>query len=313
VDAAKAGSKILAICEKCGKRMGIDASYAGRSVKCGCGNVFKASGTPVPAAVPVAKPVTASAAKATQPALVQTATAPKGTAKPLAAQPSVQTNSFLDQLTTADFSRPSTNPYDPPASQSNNEAAILRKYVGVDEKAEEFSKTAKGNIVFLAVMNFIGAVGNAIVGGMVLLLSGLLATLADVMPIAAFGVLLAGVLFVFAVYDLVAGIGLLQRQPWALWLSVVGLSWSLFDRTFGLILQFMHATDWLEQLLPALGVVFFAMSNFYFLHFMCQPQIIKMFKVKSKPALLWTVGLSTGLVLAGSAFAAILAFAPGKA
>ena len=287
MDAPKAGSKILVVCEKCGKRMGVDASYAGRSVKCSCGNVFKASGTPV-SAKPSNSGTTSPVAKANSlPAAGQAKTAAasptanqanvgqtsaKPTRGPVAPAP---VSSFLDQLTESDFSRPSSNPYDPPASNSNNDNAVLKKYAGPDTKAQESSKTANSNIIFLAVLNFIGATLNIIAGTLVLILTSVLASVADVMPLAALGMLFSVLLYFMGFFDLIAGIGLVKRTAWGWWICAIGLSWAFFDRGLSIVIVFMKADDWTNEIPKVIGICVYVFSCFYFWHFMCQKRTMK--------------------------------------
>ena len=294
MEASKAGSKILAVCDKCGKRMGVDASFAGRSVKCPCGNVFKVSGS------------SATETKAnTAPSKTSNVAHSKAVAKPLVPAPTSQA-SFLDQLTAADFSRPSSNPYDPPSSKTTNEAAVLRKYSGAAAKAAETGKTANGNITFLAILNFIGATVYIALGVVILVLSSVLGAVANVLPMAALGVFFAGILFVFGVFDFVCGIGLVKRTFWGWWLCMVGLSWAFFDRGFGVVIQFMNANDWTNEIPKAIGAGVFMSSSLYFMFFLCQKPTMKMFKIHVHPGVVWAVVTVLGLIIGGFGFGAAL-------
>ncbi len=327
MDAPKAGSKILVVCEKCGKRMGVDASYAGRSVKCSCGNVFKASGTPVSSTPtsssgaatpnPAAKSKT-PAATAGQPGQatsqkVKPATAIQATAKPTgkAAVPAVPVSSFLDQLTETDFARPSSNPYDPPASNSNSDASVLKKYAGPDTKAKEMGKAANSNIIFLAVLNFIGAALNIVMGTLVLIVSSVLASVSDVLPLAALGVLFSVLVYFLGFFDLIAGIGLVKRTAWGWWICTIGLSWAFFDRGFGIVILFMRAEDWTAEIPKAIGVCVYLFSCFYFWHFMSKKQTMKLFKLEVSSAVVWSVTTVVGLLLGGISFGVALTALPG--
>ena len=327
MDASKAGSKILVICEKCGKRMGVDASFAGRSVKCSCGNVFKASGTPVsaaPASSPGAatpnagpKPKTPSAASV-QPGQTTSqkgkpASAGQTPAKPTGkpAIPAAHVSSFLDQLTETDFARPSSNPYDPPASNANSDASVLKKYAGPDTKAKELGKAANSNIIFLAVLNFIGATINIVMGTLVLIVSSVLASVSDVLPLAALGVLFSVLVYFLGVFDLIAGIGLIKRTAWGWWICTIGLSWAFFDRGFGIVILFMRADDWTAEIPKAIGIGVYLFSCFYFWHFMSQKRTMKLFNLEVSPAVVWSVTTAVGLLLGGISFGVALTALPG--
>lgn len=291
--------------------MGIDAAHAGRSVKCPCGNVFKVAGSAptAPASGPV-QPTTASPSSPTKPTQVAKA---RPVGKPPTPAPAVNQPSFLDQLTETDFSRPSSNPYDPPPSNSNSDASVLRKYVGEDvkSKAEQTSKTSNGNITFLAVLNFIGATVYIGLGVVILILSSVLGTVADVLPLAALGALFAGILFFFGVFDLISGIGLIKRTFWGWWLCVVGLSWAFFDRGFGVAVQMMNTQDWTSEIPKAIGAAMFMFSSVYFLQFMCQKRTMKMFKVDVHQGLAWAIAIAVGLLFGGFGFGMALYAARG--
>ncbi len=226
--------------------------------------------------------------------------------KPAVPQPAVVQTNLLDQLTEADFNRKAVNPYSPPMSMSSNDAAALRRFGAVDDEIKAAAKTASGNITFLAVLNFIGAGGYLIAGVLLLALSSILGTMADVLPVAALGALAAGVLFFFGVFDLVSGIGLIKRTKWGWWLCVTGLSWAFFDRGFGVAIRFMYATDWTAEIPKAIGGVVFMFSSFYFLHFMCQKSTMKMFKLSIHTGLVWAIALSFGLLFGGLGFGAAI-------
>ena len=286
MEASNAGSKILVVCEQCGKKMGLDASLVGRSIKCSCGHVFKAAGTPVATAKP-----TAAAAASPANAKAKTRTPPPPP------QPS-----FLDHLTETDFSRPANNPYDPPAKDSTSETAVLRKYAGTDAKIEEENRTAKTNVAFLAVINFIGAALYFGLGVLILVLSSALGTVSEVLPLAALGAAFAAFLFCFGLFDLVSGIGLVKRQFWGWWICIIGLSWSAFDRAGGLALRVMNSPDWSAEIPKLIGAAVFMFSSLYFLNFMCQKRTMKMFKVDVSPAVGWAVAITFGLLLGGVGF-----------
>ena len=244
-------TKIPIACDKCGKKFGVDASLAGRAVKCPCGNVLKVAAQPLSV-----QTATAGKASTAVPTKAPQATKPKPAARPQVAEPSVQAaalqNNFFDQLTEADFNRTAVNPYSPPTS-STSDAAALRKFGVVDTEIHAVAKAANGNITFLAVLNFIGAAGYIVAGVLLLALTSILGTVSDVLPIAALGALAAGVLFFFGVFDLISGIGLIQRTKWGWWICVVGLSWAVFDRGFGVAIHFMYAADWTSAIPKAIG------------------------------------------------------------
>lgn len=312
-------AKISIACDKCGKKFGVDAALAGRAVKCPCGNVLKvAAGSPAVQAAPAA---TAAAPKASagvaspgaqsggtkpapRPQSAANAAAPKAAA-PKAAAPVVQ-NNLLDQLTEADFNRKAVNPYSPPASMSTSDAAALKRFGVVDEEVHAAAKAATGNITFLAVLNFIGAAGYLVAGVLLLALTSILGTVADVLPIAALGALAAGVLFFFGVFDLVSGIGLLKRTKWGWWFCVLGLSWAFFDRGFGVAIRFMYTADWTAEIPKAIGGVVFMLSSFYFLQFMCQRSTMKLFKLSTSAGLIWAIAISFGLLFGGLGFGAAI-------
>jgi len=313
--------------------MGVDASYAGRSVKCSCGNVFKASGSPVSAAPAAASTASAAPKSATEKtATVAKQKAPPGTeqSKPAAAAakptqavsgqasakppskpaPVAPPSSFLDQLTQSDFSRPSSNPFDPPASNSNSDAAVLKKYAGPDSKAKEMGKTANMNIIFLAVLNFIGAALNLVMGTVVLIVSSLLASISDVLPLAALGVLFSVLVYFLGVFDLIAGIGLIKRTAWGWWLCAIGLSWAFFDRGLGMVILFMRAEDWTAEIPKAVGICLYLFACIYFLNFMSQKGTMKLFKLEISSAVVWSVTLLVGLLLGGVSFGIALSLVP---
>lgn len=291
--------------------MGIDSAHAGRSVKCPCGNIFKVAGSvPTP---PASGPAQPTATSATSPAQTAQPSKPRPAGKPSTPAPAIHQPSFLDQLTEKDFSRPSSNPYDPPTSHSNSEASVLRKYVGADvkSKAEQTVKTSNGNITFLAVLNFIGATVYIGLGVVILILSSVLGTVADVLPLAALGALFAGILFFFGVFDLISGIGLIKRTFWGWWLCVVGLSWAFFDRGFGVAVQMMNTQDWTNEIPKAIGAAMFMFSSIYFLQFMCQKRTMKMFKVDVHQGVAWAIAISLGLLFGGFGFGLALYAAQG--
>jgi hypothetical protein len=305
-------AKIAIACDKCGKKFGVDAALAGRAVKCPCGNVLKVAAKAAEAPV-------APKAASTKPSSGQQTAAAQGVApKPAAPQPAVHKktaaelaqlavqNNLLDQLTEADFNRKAVNPYGPPTSMSSSDAAALRKFGVVDESIHAAAKTASGNLTFLAVLNFIGAAGYIVAGVLLLVLSSILGTVADVLPIAALGALAAGVLFFFGVFDLVSGIGLINRTKWGWWLCVVGLSWAFFDRGFGVVVRFMYTADWTAEIPKAIGGLVFMFASFYFLHFMCQRSTMKMFKLSTPTGLVWAIVLTFGLLFGGLGFGAAI-------
>lgn len=308
-------AKIAIACDKCGKKFGVDSALAGRAVKCPCGNVLKvvakaadsvvapqaAAAKPTASKPAVPKPATPKAASP-QAAATQTAAPKKPEA--MTTPPAIQ-NNLLDQLTEADFNRKAVNPYSPPSS-SNSDAAALRKFGVVDEEIHAAAKAATGNITFLAVLNFIGAAGYLIAGVLLLALTSILGTMADVLPIAALGAIAAGVLMFFGVFDLVSGIGLIQRTKWGWWLCVVGLSWAFFDRGFGVVIRFMYTDDWSKEIPKAIGGVVFMLSSFYFLHFMCQRSTMKIFKLNTHPGIVWGIVLTLGLLFGGLGFGAAM-------
>ena len=143
-------------------------------------------------------------------------------------------------------------------------------------------------------------------GILLLVLTSILGTIADVLPVAALGALAAGVLLFFGIFDLISGIGLIQRTKWGWWLCVVGLSWAVFDRGFGVAIRFMFAADWTNEIPKAIGGVVFMLASIYFLQFMCQSQTMKMFKLKVHPGLIWGIAISLGLLLGGLGFGAAI-------
>ena len=74
-------------------------------------------------------------------------------------------------------------------------------------------------------------------GVLLLALTSILGTMANLLPIAAIGALAAGVLFFFGVFDLISGIGLIKRTKSGWWLCVLGLSWAFFDRGSGVVVR----------------------------------------------------------------------------
>jgi hypothetical protein len=289
---------------------------AGRAVKCPCGNVLKvvakAGDSPVAPQAAAAKPTVSKPAvpkPATPKAAVPQTGAPLAAApkKPaIAPTPPAIQNNLLDQLTEADFNRKAVNPYGPPASMSNSDAAALRKFGVVDDEIHAAAKAATGNITFLAVLNFIGAAGYIIAGVLLLALTSILGTMADVLPIAALGAIAAGVLMFFGVFDLVCGIGLIKRTQWGWWLCVMGLSWAFFDRGFGVAIRFMYTADWTKEIPKAIGGVVFMLASFYFLHFMCQRSTMKLFKLNTHPGIVWAIALTFGLLFGGLGFGAAI-------
>jgi hypothetical protein len=293
--------------------MGIDASLAGRSIKCPCGNICKAvGGAPVSPSQSPSKPPSTAPAKSLaskQPAsavLQPAAPAQSSTAKKKVPVPARQQPSFLDQLTEADLTRPATNPYDPPPSNHVSEAVVLRKYAGTDGIEEEVNKTANGNIKFLAVLNFIGATVYLGLGVLILVLSSVMGTIANVLPLAALGAIFAAILFGFGFFDLVSGIGLIKRTFWGWWICIVGLGWSIFDRGSSIAIRFMFTQDWTAEIPKAIGTVLFMLSSFYFLHFMCQKKTMKMFKVNVHAGVAWSIAIVLGLLLGGAGFGVAL-------
>lgn len=311
-------SKIPIACDKCGKKFGVDAALVGRAVKCPCGNVLKVvvpkgktpvaataatnSGAKTSGASPAAavKPKTSSAPASTQAATAKPAVRPQ--AAPVAAVAPVMHSNLMDQLTEADFNRKAVNPYSPPASTSTSDAVALRRFGAVDDDKKSSAKTASGNITFLAVLNFIGATGYIIAGVLLIALTSILSTMSQVLPVAAIGALAGGVLFLFGIFDLVSGIGLIQRTKWGWWLCVIGLSWAIFDRAFGVAVRFMYAQDATAEIPKAIGAGVFMMSSAYFLTFMCQKSTMKMFNLNLHPGMVWGISLALGLLLGGLGF-----------
>jgi hypothetical protein len=307
--------------------MGVDASYAGRSIKCSCGNVFKASGTPVSATPSSSSRATtpSAAAKPKTPTAAsgQPGQAPLQKGKPLSsgqtsakpngkpAVPAAPVSSFLDQLTESDFARPSSNPYDPPASTANSDASVLKKYAGPDTKAKEMGKAANSNIIFLAVLNFIGAALNIVTGTLVLIVSSVLASVSDVLPLAALGVLFSVLVYFLGLFDLIAGIGLVKRTAWGWWICTIGLGWAFFDRGFGIVILFMRADDWTAEIPKAIGICVYLFSCFYFWHFMSQKRTMKLFQLELSSAIVWSVTTAVGLLLGGISFGVALTALPG--
>ncbi len=287
--APKTGSKILVVCDKCEKRLALDSKLAGRSIKCPCGNVLKVPGS-----------VHSATSAVTTPS--DKVNAPQSIAKSKTAVPVPKQPSFLDQLTDADFTRPSFNPYAPPASSANSETAVLRKYAGTDAEVEEDNKTANNNLTLLAVVNIIGALLYLGLGVLLLALSNVLGTIADVLPLAALGAVFAAILFGFGLFDLLTGIGLIKRTFWGWWLCVIGLSWAAVDRAAGIAIRFMFTQDWTTEISKTIGAAIFLLTSFYFLSFMCQKKTMKMFKVNVHPAIAWSVALIFGLVVGGVGF-----------
>lgn len=281
-------SKIPTTCEKCGKKFAVDAAYAGRSVKCPCGNVLKVAAKLSPS-------------KATS--AVKTTTTVVSAKTPQVAATPVVDSSFFDQLTAADFARTATNPYSPPTARASNEAAVLRKFVGADAHVNTVAKTANGNITFLAVLNFIGATLCISLGVVVLALTSIVGAVANVLPMAALGALFAGILFVFGTFDLISGIGLIKRTKWGWWLCVIGLSWAFFDRGSQIAILFMKANDWTAEIPKAIGACLFMLASLYFMQFMCQKKTMKLFKLNVHPGVVWGISGGLGLLLGGLSFA----------
>ncbi len=293
MDSPNAGSKLLVVCDTCGKRLGIDAALAGRTIKCPCGKVFVANG-----GTPISPTPTAKQSNPNQNSNPAQPASPKSKAQ----SPALHQPSFLDHLTEADFSRPASNPYDPPPSNNVSEAVVLRKYAGSDAIEKEVHKTANGNITFLAVLNFIGAAFYIGLGVLILALSSVMGTIADVLPMAALGALFAGILFGFGFFDLISGIGLVKRTFWGWWICIIGLSWSIFDRGSSIAIRFMFTQDWTAEIPKAIGALLFIFSSFYFLNFMCQQKTRKMFKVNVHAGVALGVALTLGLILGGTGF-----------
>ncbi len=289
MDAPKAGTKLLVVCNKCEKRLSLDEKLAGKAIKCPCGNILK---------VPIA--ATSGSVAATQP--TARVVSPQPVAKSKAAPPTAPQPSFLDQLTEADFSRPAFNPYAPPKSDAISETAVLRKYAGTDAIEEEVNRSAKNNLMFLAVVNFIGAAIYIGLGVLLLALSSVLGALADVLPLAALGAIFAGILFGFGLFDLLTGIGLVKRTFWGWWLCVLGLSWAAVDRASGIAIRFMFTQDWTMEISKAIGAAIFLLSSFFFMSFMCQKKTMKMFKVNVHPGVAWAIGIVFGLAVGGVGF-----------
>ena len=181
---------------------------------------------------------------------------------------------------------------------------MLRKYVGADakSKSEQTVKSSNGNITFLAVLNFIGATVYIGMGIAILVLSSVLGTVADVLPLAALGALFAGILFFFGIFDLISGIGLIKRTIWGWWLCVVGLSWAFFDRGFGVAVQMMNTKDFTAEIPKAIGAAMFMFSSMYFLQFMCQKRTMKVFNVNAHRGVAWAIAISLGLFFGGIGF-----------
>jgi hypothetical protein len=317
VDAESSSTKIILSCDKCGKRVAVGSSLAGKAAKCNCGNIIKipqnavgANKNTTQATSNVASKTNATVATASMPgSKASKAVAPRVPASP--PTPASPAGSFLDQLTEADFKRPPSNPYAVDSSHKSNDAAILRKYAGTAEKLAEESKTADGNILFLAVLHFIGAFFQFAAGIGLLLIMGVAATLSEIMPLAAIGSLFVALLICFGIFDLVAGIGLLSRKPWGWWLCQIGLGWCVFDNVSKIGLRFMFAENWTDPIPKAVGELVFIMANLYFLNFFCKKSTMKLFKVDVHPGVLWSVALGVGLLLGGVTFG--LGYSVGKA
>ncbi len=232
-------------CPKCNNSISVPDAAAGKQGKCKCGNPVKVPGAPVqPSAKsqPVSSSPSMSKAPASQvggptatgPANINTAGAPKldflsgGTSKAL-----------FDQISNADLTKTSVNPYAVGPSTGPSDASVLKKYVkeeggkkkkkGKKSNAENVESTIKAS----AILHFIGAVVQIGVAVLLFAAGGLIAGFLGVNGAAGLGgliILYAVVSFASGIWNVANGVGLLKRQTWGWWSTMIGFSYAIIDR-----------------------------------------------------------------------------------
>ncbi len=207
-------------CPQCKSVLTVDDKLAGKSGKCKCGAAIK---IPIPAAL-------------------TTATIGKGAAvvgtRPAAAAPPTSLGSVFNDLTEADFNRqsPFQNVYAPPKTNST-EAATLKRFD--DGSAAEEAKPGQlnGLMIFIAVLNFIWALGAMGLASVLVLAAGVASKAAQAVPLLNVGLGIGiGVLSLLAVLFLAGGIGLLAKQKWGWFLAAVNFAYMPLDRLITVIM-----------------------------------------------------------------------------
>lgn len=257
--------------------------------------VTNPSSAPKPAAAP-----TGTAAATTAPRKP----APAPTAKPPGSVPeAAPSGSLFDVLTDRDLKQAQANPYAPTAKSGTSDAAALRTYIRDDDAKKAKSKTNRTNLILLTVAYFIGVVKNGFIVAAMYALAAILPQLAEVAPFIRAGAYFLGVLAIYAVFDLVAAIGLIMRKPWGWWFATIGLGWAIAERIMSFVAACFAVEDQYWALLgPGLSAFVFCSMCASLVNFMLQTDVQQQFGVTLKGSLVWPIVLLAPLAVEGAIF-----------
>ncbi len=272
-------------CPQCKAVLSVDDKLAGKSGKCKCGAAIK---IPVPAAAAVAASDKAASGASKR--------------APVAATASSLGNVF-DDLTEADYNRqsPYQNVYAPPKTNST-EAATLKRF---DDGSQNTAKPGQlnGMLIFVAILNFIWAIGAMALVGILVLAAGVASQAADTVPLlsAGLGVAIA-VLSTLAMLFLFGGIGLLLKQKWGWFIVAVNFAYMPVDRIITIVMTIVGGEVALPKLLGGfigtLLVIGLATAVY-------NDNTKRIFRIKTAilPAIAAVTGIGLALALNGALFA----------
>lgn len=230
--AAPVAGKLKVVCAHCKSEYTVDAKHAGRNMKCKCGETMVA---PSVAQVPLVKQATKTAAVAV--------TAPNRA-------------NLLDELTESDWgAKVAPVPVSDRAKVSDSEylRGFVAKSADFQEREEQKQKTP-GGLIFIAVLNGLGAVA-LLVGGIILLAApGLLPKGAIAGADGNGGstiLMIAGGALIFAALLAAVFTGIiLLRQRWVWWLLTTSYSQGAAANSLGLVAILMSGET--EQLMKGI-------------------------------------------------------------
>ncbi|MEI8212947.1 MAG: hypothetical protein WCI02_12420 [Planctomycetota bacterium] len=273
-------------CPQCQAKLVAPDAAIGKAVRCKCGGIV-----PVPAAAKIDnKPAPTENVARKQGGVPSSSSAAKPSTAPVSP-------SYLDQLTERDLKQSEKNPYAPPPKASNSDAAALKTYVKDDSEAVK-AKAASSNLVLLIAFNIIGFVINSFgsLGALVLAMNP--ASLPEGLAMTtALGYALTVVLFLFAIYDLTAAIGLIRKAPWGWWLALVGLGWGIFNNVLNAGLGFLNTEQLPRAIGGAVGALIGLIVSVSLANFLLQPETQKKFNIKIGTGTGWGISLGIGLVM----------------
>lgn len=254
-------------CPQCQNVMTVADNLAGKRGKCKCGNNITVPQPAAPDPVPAAR------------------------------------GAMFDELTDADYGRqsPFEKIYSP--TKTTDDAATLKRFQS-EEEAEKESKSGQlnGTLIFIAVINFIEAVGAAIVAVIFAVATHLFADLLDAVPLLRIGAV-AGIAFfsLAAILLFAGGLGLLLKKAWGWFLIAMSYSFAVVDRLVGFGMIF---TEDFQQG-PFFGALIGLVAVISLAAFVYKSETQQIYQIKTKvPGIVAAV---LGVVIAGAAIGTIFA------